>query len=521
MSEDPDFDMEVVEKDKLDESRGNTEAGSHEAASSKSSGVERKSTNSGISKSSGGESAEEARVTGNGGGSKASPSLADSPDAWRQIKLGDLLSYEVSGTWGDDPDDGGGKPVLRATNFAPNSIDLGDVALRKISDSHRESKRLREGDIVLERSGGSADQPVGRVLFFDLEGEYYPGNFLRLMRPDPEVVNRRYLYYYLDYRYKRGDTIPVQTNSTNIRNLQYASYLNLDTQLPPLSEQRKIASVLCAVDRAIQKTEDVIEQHRTFRQALINYLLSEGVSAYSEILDRDDLKILEGGISTDMDRTSVGRSPSSWERVRLSEVTSESLYGVAESAQDFDPHLPRYVRITDISDDGRLKNEDPASLPAAAFDQKYLLSAGDLLFARSGATVGKTFLYRDHHPKSVYAGYLIRFVPDTRKVLPEYLFYYTQTRSYQDWVTRVTRKGAQENINAQEYGSILLPLPPLEEQEVIVEILEQERKAISEEIAQEKRLKRVKIGLMQDLLTGEVRTGDKAIEVLDEVAAHG
>jgi type I restriction enzyme S subunit len=514
MSEDPDFDMEVVGDDELDDigaDGASSSADDGTRSDRKTTGVEvsehsRSGSNRGTGPDKGTASANrEEKIFVRGG----------DVEGWKEKTLGSIFDSIYSGGTpkkGVDEYYGGDLPFVKIEDLnrqQGNGISSAETHITEKAVEETSTRAFDAGTLLLTIYGSLAETALVR--------NRVATNQAILGLWDAEEENTLYVKYAIDYDQAKLQSLSRQTTQANLGKGIVAKHR---LSVPPLPEQRKIASVLYAVDQAIQKTEEVIEQHRTFRQALINHLFSEGLSTHSEILDRDDLKILEGGISTDMDRTSVGRSPSSWKRVRLSEVTLESSYGVAESAQDFDPHLLRYVRITDISADGRLKDEDPASLPADAIDQKYLLSAGDLLFARSGATVGKTLLYRDHHPKSVYAGYLIRFVPDTRKVLPEYLFYYTQTRSYQKWVTRVTRKGAQENINAQEYGSILLPLPPLEEQEAIIELLEQERKAISEEIAQEKQLKRMKIGLMQDLLTGEVRTADKAIETLDEVKAH-
>ena len=296
---------------------------------------------------------------------------------------------------------------------------------------------------------------------------------------------------------------------------------NLRIPQPPIDEQRKIASVLYTVDQAIQKSGKIIEQRRRIRDAFINELLTQGYYEYNSILRREDLEIAEGGINTDLDRTSVGGIPEEWDTVRLENVIKSSLYGVAESAEDYQPDAPRYIRITDISEDGRLKDDELASLPDSKFDDKYLLSSGEILFARSGATVGKAYLYRESDPRAVYGGYLIRFVPDPNKILPEYLFYYTQSKAYENWVTRVTRKGAQENINAQEYSSILLPLPSIEEQKKIVEALRVHRDLIQHELNYQNQLQRLKQGLMQDLLSGEVRTHNKDIEIVDDVLQHG
>jgi type I restriction enzyme S subunit len=206
-------------------------------------------------------------------------------------------------------------------------------------------------------------------------------------------------------------------------------------------------------------------------------------------------------INTALDQATLGNIPSDWDSKRLKEITLGSLYGVAESADGFDPDKPRYLRITDISEEGVLKENDKKSLNREGIDEKYQLQTGQLLFARSGATVGKTYLYSEEDPEAVYGGYLIRFIPDTEQVVPKYLFYYTQSGNYDNWVTRVARQGAQKNINAEEYKSILLPVPSHQEQRKIATVLYTVDEAIqkTEEIIE--KYQSIISGLIQDIAT--------------------
>lgn len=126
---------------------------------------------------------------------------------------------------------------------------------------------------------------------------------------------------------------------------------------------------------------------------------------------------------------------------------------------------PRYVRITDINEYGNLI--DGLGVTAETVDQKYILKNNDLLFARSGNTVGKTYLHKSDaiSYSCFFAGYMIRFVVDPQKILPDFLFLYTQLTPYKDWVKAVQRTAGQPNINAEEYKSLLIPLPDLATQE--------------------------------------------------------
>jgi len=125
----------------------------------------------------------------------------------------------------------------------------------------------------------------------------------------------------------------------------------------------------------------------------------------------------------------------------------------------------RYVRITDIDSLGNLR--DDGWKTAEVVRDKYLLVENDLLFARSGATAGKTFIYKSKFGKAIFAGYMIKFKIDDKEANPDYVFNFTQTSWYGLWVKTIQRPSGQPNINSQEYQSLEIPLPPLSVQEKI------------------------------------------------------
>jgi len=107
------------------------------------------------------------------------------------------------------------------------------------------------------------------------------------------------------------------------------------------------------------------------------------------------------------------------------------------------------------------------SLPVEE-SKKYLLSTSDVLFARTGNTVGKVYLHREQAEKCVYAGYLVRFRLNTKKILPDYLFLFTRSQFYKKWIENTVRVGAQPNINGQEYSTLPVLVPPIELQEHVL-----------------------------------------------------
>jgi type I restriction enzyme S subunit len=148
-------------------------------------------------------------------------------------------------------------------------------------------------------------------------------------------------------------------------------------------------------------------------------------------------------------------------------LISNPMYGANEAGVErTDENEPRYIRITDIDEFGNLK--DGLGVTAQVIEDKYFLNENDLLFARSGATVGKAYIHRKKDYECFFAGYMIRFIVDNNKINPYYVFLYTQLDIYKKWVLSIQRAAGQPNINAEEYKSLPIPIPPKQIQEKIV-----------------------------------------------------
>ena len=196
--------------------------------------------------------------------------------------------------------------------------------------------------------------------------------------------------------------------------------------------------------------------------------------------------------------------PASWHQEQLKDLCLHpGEYGLNSPAIPLSPDLPLYIRITDIDDDGRYLLQHRATVNYSG--KQKLLQKNDLLFARTGATVGKTYLHQDTSYPTAFAGYLIRFVPNTAKIIPYFLFLYCHTAYYWNWIKIFKARSGQPGISADEYGKMLVPCPPITEQQKIVEVLETWDKAIqlTRKLIEQKELQ--KKYLMQQLLTGRTR----------------
>ncbi len=149
-------------------------------------------------------------------------------------------------------------------------------------------------------------------------------------------------------------------------------------------------------------------------------------------------------------------------------------YGSGARKISYDGEV-RYVRITDLTDSGELKTEDPVS--PSKIEPKYFLESGDLLIARSGS-VGRTYIHKTLPGTYQYAGYLIRFRVNPAKAIPEYIYHVTKSDSWREWILNNSKTGTLTNINAKQYSSFQFPLPPLEVQREIVAEIEGYQKVV-------------------------------------------
>lgn len=197
--------------------------------------------------------------------------------------------------------------------------------------------------------------------------------------------------------------------------------------------------------------------------------------------------------------------PFGWSETTLGRVLQRSpSYGINA------PALPRgvgkypYLRITDIDEAGRV---DIGSLPSVrdTASDAYILSEGDIVVARTGASVGKSHLFKDAGEPVVFAGFLIRLSADKNEIIPRYLAQLMQTAHYWDWIRENSARSGQPGVNGQQLKTIPIVLPPLPEQQAIAAALSDADGVVAglERVIAKKRL--IKQGAMQDLLTARRR----------------
>ena len=196
--------------------------------------------------------------------------------AWKTEKLSNLLAVSIGGIWGEEAGIAEiDVSVVRVTELkAHGRIDPSSAVTRSVTLKQLASRELQDGDLLLEKSGGGPNSPVGRVGYFFQEGKRTVcSNFMQLMRPDSTKVLPKYLFYFLDGFHSTGGTIPMQTATTNIRNIKTSQYMDIDVPVPPLPEQQKIVEILedhlSRLDASVAIADAMEKQSSSLRRSLL------------------------------------------------------------------------------------------------------------------------------------------------------------------------------------------------------------------------------------------------------------
>ena len=308
-------------------------------------------------------------------------------------------------------------------------------------------------------------------------------------------INSNFLFYYVSNLFP--SVMDKGSAQSTVPSVRLPMLLNFEVCFPPLAEQQRIADFLdekCgeidSIRSDIQKQIDILND---YKKSVITEAVTKGLNPKAKLKD--------SGIEW------IGKIPEEWITKKLKYLTNQPLqYGANESGCDYDDSLPRYIRITDISMDNKLKDEGKLSLE---YDKAkpYLLEDYDLLFARSGASVGKTFLYKKEYGTSAFAGYLIKASLDKKKVSPKFVYYNTLSCCYESWKQQAFTQATIQNIGAEKYNTFVIPVPPLPEQKAIADYLDEKCSAIDATIADKQRqletLEEYKKSLIFEYVTGK------------------
>ena len=307
----------------------------------------------------------------------------------------------------------------------------------------------------------------------------------------------------------------VQSVTRSHQRIRPEHLLKMPLRVPDFETQVAIRDYVsretARIDELIAMQQLLIARLDEYRTALITRAVTKGLPPdAAEMAGLDPTpKMKDSGVVW------LGEVPGHWQVLQLRRALMEPLaYGANEPADIDDPLYPRYVRITDIDARGSLHPDTFRSLPPDIAAQ-YLLTEGDLLFARSGATVGKTFLYRSDWGPCAYAGYLIRARFDAEMADVRFVRYFTSSSTYWAWLASAFIQATIQNVSAERYAGLEISLPPVDEQQAIVQYLDAETELIDQlrtkaELSIE-RLEEYRSAVISAAVTGKLDVRDEAL----------
>ncbi len=322
----------------------------------------------------------------------------------------------------------------------------------------------------------STRAPIGHLLINKSEMAINQG--CKGLVPLPST-DYNYLYYSLA---NHKNALSDLGAGNTFKELSGSALKKFELPISTFPEQQKVADCLASLDELITLEAQKLGTLKTPKKGLMQQLFP----AEGETLPK--LRFPEF------------REAREWTNALLGKLLIGSPdYGVNAAAVPFADNLPKYLRITDISEDGQYLPDKQVSVDLDATDQNYL-DEGDIVLARTGASVGKSYRYRKEDGKLVFAGFLIRVKPDPTLLISTYLANFLTTDHFWKWVAVTSARSGQPGINSTEYSSLAIPLPPnFSEQQKIADCLASLDELITLEAQKLDTLKTHKKGLMQQL----------------------
>ena len=365
-------------------------------------------------------------------------------DAWEQRKLGDccdMYNGDRSSKYPNADDMvSDGIPFINAGDLENGTVNLmtcNRITREKYNDLG--GAKLQRGDIVYCLRG-----TLGKNAFIDNFDEGTVASSLVALRP--KNIGGKYLHFIINSDIEYRQRI-VRNEGAAQPNLSAKSVSEYIIPVPSEAEQQQISAYFSRLDTLITLHQRKCEEVKKLKKYMLQNMFPRNGSNVPEI--RFD------GFTN------------AWEQRKLSELSDSFEYGLNAAAKEFDGEN-KYIRITDIDDASHEFNVDDVTSPDIdlANAGNYKLAEGDILFARTGASVGKTYIYKASDGLVYYAGFLIR-ARIKKEYNPEFVFQNTLTADYEKYIAVTSQRSGQPGVNAQEYSEYKIMVPGKEEQDKI------------------------------------------------------
>ena len=423
----------------------------------------------------------------------------DQRQDWRRVELGEV-SWKRSENVDPqevDIDRHVGLEHIEPNNPSPNWELLDDLSSTK--------RRFSPGDVLfaklrpnLEKSAQPDFEGVSSTDIFPIVAE--------------QGINSKYLLYRLSSK-PAFDYARRTSAGTRMPRTSWNLFSNFEFDLPPLIEQRNIATVLYTVDRAIEETEEIIEQSKRVSSGIKQDTLTTGL----EDSPTRNVRIVSQEVEV----------CSQWDMVplpRIAEKGDDSFTDGdwVESEDMVENGEYQLIQLGNVGE-GRFKGESNRYVDQDFFESENctLVEKGDLLISRMAEPILRTVIVPEFEKKSITAVDIVVAKVDETEWDKRYLTYLLNTKTWENIAEALASGSTRKRISRENMGRILVPKPDIDVQKDIADVIESVECLTEVEREYRQQLQRLKYGLMEDLLSGTVRTTDTNIEVPDEIAQHG
>ena len=388
--------------------------------------------------------------------------LGEVPNHWSIHSLKRAVNGCINGIWGEEPNNLHDIAVLRVADFDRQSFKVSDLNLtkRSILPKDRSKRLLKNGDLLIEKSGGGEKTLVGCVVLFDKAYEAVTSNFVAKMSPR-DSYDSYFLIYAFSQLYAGKVNYPSIKQTTGIQNLDSDAYLMEKFCFPPKHEQRNISSFLdqetTKIDNLIEKQQQLIELLKEKRQAVISHAVTKGLNP--------DVPMKDSGVKW------LGEVPEHWTIPSL-KYNISTRKGVAFKSSDFCDAGIRVVKASDIKKKTIISSG--VFLPVC-FSKEYpkaVLNFGDIVLSTVGSTpdvknsaVGQLGYVPAEIEGSLLNQNTVIFTSNSNMLKQFYLFVLLQTDIYRDHLDLHAHGTAnQASLNVSDMLDFKYPCPSLSEQ---------------------------------------------------------
>jgi len=388
------------------------------------------------------------------------------PEHWVETELNNIIFDVINGDWGQETKTDKEiikVKIIRGNEFSGRSISL--AAERYIKEESYERRKLEEGDIVIEISGGSTNKPVGRVMYVskklicETTLPLICSNFYKRIRFSSQT-NKNYIFQYLNYFWYIGGTETLQTQTTGLKNLVFNDYISIPIPLPPLNEQKRIAEKLDAILPKVKSAKDRLEKIPAILKKFRQSVLAAACSG----------KLTEDWREEYAQHT--GKELPEWEEKKIFELTEKVENLNVKNINLHDKFL--YIDISSINNiKNTIETHKEYSYYEAPSRAKQIIKHGDVLFSNVRVYLKNIAIVDNpvYNDQICSTGFTV-LRAQKNKLLNKYLFYSLIRDDFIKEVSELQVGSSYPAIKKDDLISRFIPLPPLEEQQEIVRRVE-------------------------------------------------